>query len=60
MEERGAGSRGPEICAQEKSIITPANGEEEEGWGGGEGKGGGDFKTKLERKKRKENKSEKR
>lgn len=53
MEERGAGSQGPEICAQEKSIITPANGEEEE-------VRGGDFKTKVEGKKRKENKSEKR
>lgn len=57
MEERGAGSQGPEICAQEKSIITPTNGEEEEGWGGG---GGATSKQKWRGKKRKENKSEKR
>lgn len=56
MEERSAGSQGPEICAQEKSIITPTNGEEEEGWGGS---GGGDFKTKVEGKKEKKTRARK-
>lgn len=39
MDNCGASSRGPEVRAQEKSIITLTNG------------GGGDFKLKVEKKK---------
>lgn len=42
MDNCGASSQGPEICTQEKSIITLTNG------------GGGDFKLKVEKKKRKQ------
>lgn len=57
MEERGAGSQGPEICAQEKSIITPTNGEEEEGWGGSAG--GATSKQKWRGKKEKKTRARK-
>lgn len=48
MDDCGAGSQGPQVSAQEKSIITPTNGAE--GWVGV----GGDFKPKVKKKKRKQ------
>lgn len=41
MDNYGASSQGPEVCTQEKSIITLTNG------------GGGDFKPKVGKKENK-------